>query len=154
MKEAELVEKTIVLRNLRVTKEVTETRRSLVRWLALSLGIINPGESRSWSIPVFDALLYFQFELAKDPTIAEISEYIGKRWSPINEKTLRYHLLQLKKASFVQNSKGKFFFTLPPNGEKYDIRSWMENYFNSEINPVKEKIIETAKSISNKTVIP
>ena len=44
--EAKLIQAEVKLRNLLVPKEVTETRRSMLRWLALSLGIINPGETR------------------------------------------------------------------------------------------------------------
>ena len=68
----------------------------MVRWLALSLGIINPGETRLSAIYVLDAMLYFQFQKKQDPNVEELSEYISKSWQPINEKTLRYHLLQLK----------------------------------------------------------
>ena len=91
-----------------MSKEVLETRRSTIRWLALSLGVINPGESRQGAIPVLDAIFNFQFVQKKDPSVPEISEYITGAWEPINDKTLRYHLLQLKKAKLVENSKGKY----------------------------------------------
>ena len=41
--ESKLIEHELVIRRLRLPKEVLETRRAIVRWLALSLGIINPG---------------------------------------------------------------------------------------------------------------
>ena len=77
LNEAELIENEITLRDMRLTKEVLETRRSIARWLALSLGIINPGESRLSAIAVLDALLYFQFMKRLDPNIAELKEYIN-----------------------------------------------------------------------------
>ena len=59
LNEAELIEKEMTIRNLRLTKEVLETRRSIARWLALSLGVINPGESRLSAVAVLDALMNF-----------------------------------------------------------------------------------------------
>ena len=118
--EAKLIQAEVKLRNLLVTKEVTETRRSMVRWLALSLGIINPGETRLSAIYVLDAMLYFQFQKRHDPNVEELSEYISKSWQPINEKTLRYHLLQLKKTNIIKNSKSKYYISDPSIGERYD----------------------------------
>ena len=55
LNEASLIESEITIRNLRLPGEVLETRRAAIRWLALSLGIINPGESRLSSLAVLDA---------------------------------------------------------------------------------------------------
>ena len=65
--ESELIEKELTLRNLRLTKEVLETRRSIVRWLALSLGVLNPGESRLSAVAVLDALVHYKFVERIDP---------------------------------------------------------------------------------------
>jgi len=148
--ESKLIEHELTLRNLRITKEVTETRRSLVRWLALTLGVISPGESRLSAVPVLDAILYFQFKEKKDPTVDELIEYIGKSWGEINEKTLRYHLLQLKKTNFVNNSKGKYFLVGPQIGDRYDADLWLANYFDSQVNQIKEKALTAMKELKNR----
>jgi hypothetical protein len=150
LNESKLIEREITLRNLRLTKEVTETRRSIVRWLALSLGVINSGESRLSAVAVLDAMLHFQFKQRTDPSVEEISAYIAASWEPMNEKTLRYHLLQLKKANIVNNSGGKYYFLSPPNGDKYDEGSWISNYFDSEITPIKDKIAAAVKELRNR----
>lgn len=111
--EAELIEKEITIRNLRLTKEVLETRRSTVRWLALTLGILNPGESRLSSIAVLDALVQYQFVKNMDPTVDDLMAYINANWESINEKTLRYHLLRMKKAGLVENSGGSSISSSP-----------------------------------------
>ncbi|MCL5440742.1 MAG: hypothetical protein M1448_02580 [Candidatus Marsarchaeota archaeon] len=147
LNESHLIEREITLRKLRLPKEVLETRRSIVRWLALSLGIINPGESRQNAIPVFDAMLSFQFVQKKDPTVQEIKSYIDSIWEPINEKTLRYHLLQLKKINMLDNSKGKYFMVLPPNVEKYDESAWAQHYLNFEVGMIKEGIASAIKEL-------
>lgn len=150
LNEAELIEREITLRNLRLTKEVAETRRSLVRWLALSLGVINPGESRLGALAVLDSILYFQFNKKEDPDVAQLSEYINKVWDQMNEKTLRYHLLQLSKANIVRHSKGRYSLTSPPIGDKYDEVAWVNNYFATEVAPVKDKIITAIKELKSR----
>jgi hypothetical protein len=148
--EAKLIQAEIKLRNLLITKEVTETRRSMVRWLALSLGIINPGETRLSAIYVLDAMLYFQFQKRHDPNVSELAEYISKSWQPINEKTLRYHLLQLKSANIMEHSKGRYFMLFPEDSEKYDEEAWIRGYFESEISPIREKITSIIREIKKR----
>ena len=150
LNEAELIENEITLRDMRLTKEVLETRRSIARWLALSLGIINPGESRLSAIAVLDALLYFQFIKKLDPNIAELTEYINDNWQNINEKTLRYHLLRFKKIGIIENSQGKFYFKMPGVGDKYDVEVWANNLFKEEFNNVINKVKEAVNELKNK----
>ena len=140
----------LTLRDLRITKEVTETRRSVVRWLALALGVITPGESRLTAVSVLDAMLYFQFGERRDPSVEELTEYINRSWGQINEKTLRYHLLQLKKTNILNNSKGKYFLTAPEMGDRYDPDTWVSNYLDLQINPIKEKIKIAIKELKSR----
>ncbi|MFI5412331.1 MAG: hypothetical protein ACHQX1_00375 [Candidatus Micrarchaeales archaeon] len=149
--ESKLIEREVTLRNLILTKEVTETRRSLIRWLALSLGVINPGESRQAAIAVFDSIMYFQFTEKRDPEVNEMMEYINRAWGdPINEKTLRYHLLQLSKANIVKHSKGKYFLPQADGAKSYDCEAWVNHYFISEINPIKEKLLSAMKELKTR----
>lgn len=150
LNEAKLIEKEFTLRNLRITKEVTETRRSIVRWLALTFGVISPGESRQSAVSVLDAILYFQFNEKRDPSVEELSEYINKLWGAINEKTLRYHLLQLKKANIVMHSKGRYYLSSPEVGDKYDVDLWVSNYLDSQVNPIKEKVTTAIKELKSR----
>jgi DNA-binding transcriptional ArsR family regulator len=148
--ESKLIEAELTLRDLRITKDVLETRRSMVRWLALALGIISPGESRLSAVSVLDAILYFQFQEKKDPTVEELSDYINKKWSPINEKTLRYHLLQLKKAGIVNNSKGKYFLKRDEGIDSNDIVGWVNSYIDSRVEPIKGKIANGMSELKNR----
>ena len=148
--ESRLIEKEITLRSLRLTKEIMETRRSMIRWLALSLGIINPGESRQSALSVLDALLYYQFSLKKDPTVEELSERIEATWGAINEKTLRYHLLQFKKADILNNYKGKYALVQQDLGERYDEVSWISDHLSREISEIKNNISIVLKELKNR----
>lgn len=151
LSESELIDKEVTLRNMRLTKEVLETRRSIVRWLALSLGVINPGESRLSSVAVLDALMNFQFIKKSDPTVGELSDYITKNWEPMNEKTLRYHLLRMKKMGLVENSQGKFFLKPPAVGDKYDALTWATGLYESDYKDIASKISEAIRELRNKS---
>ncbi len=150
LNEAKLIEGEVTLRNLRLTKEVTETRRSMVRWLALALGIINPGETRLSALGVLDAMLYYQFTLKQDPTVEELASYINGAWGEMNEKTLRYHLLQLKNASILTHAKGRYSFATVGQGERYDEGAWIDGYFSTELEPIRDKIATVIKELKGR----
>ncbi len=148
--ESELIEKEIVLRNLRLPNEVLETRRAMVRWLALSLGIINPGESRLGAIAVLDALLYFQFVKRSEARVADLSSYIVQNWEEMNEKTLRYHLLRMKKMGVVENEHGTFYLVPPKTGDRYDALGWSKSLFESDYKEIMEKVGNVINELKNK----
>jgi len=76
--------------------------------------------------------------------------YITKSWAPINEKTLRYHLLQLKNTNILNNSKGKYFLVAPDVGDRYDPDLWIANYLDLQINPIKEKLKIAMKELMSR----
>ena len=151
--ESELIDKEITLRKMRLTKEVLETRRSIARWLALSLGVINPGESRLSSVAVLDALVNFQFVKRSDPSVSELVDYISKNWEPINEKTLRYHLLRMKKMGLVENSQGKFYLKPPPIGDRYDAATWAGCLYDNDYKEISAGISEAIKELKSKATL-
>lgn len=153
LSESGLIEKELTLRNLRLTKEVLETRRSIVRWLALSLGVLNPGESRLSGVSVLDALVHFQFVERVDPTVSEIGEYIGKNWEQMNEKTLRYHLLRMKNMGLVENSQGKFRLSPPSTGDRFDAQTWAAGLYERDCKEIAEKIGDAIKEFKNKSAM-
>jgi hypothetical protein len=151
LNEASLIESEVTIRNLRLPNEVLETRRSAIRWLALSLGIINPGESRLSSLAVLDALINFQFVKNVDPTIKDMTDYINANWEEINEKTLRYHLLRMKKMGYVDNSVGRFYFRPPSTGDRFDPSNWAIKTFESNYNEIASKVSQVIKEVKNKS---
>ena len=96
---------------------------------------------------MLDSLLYFHFSAKADPTIEELQEYISKNWEPINEKTLRYHLLQFKKKGLIENAHGKFYMVKPNTGDTYDEKEWTRSYIESLVTPIQEKIILALKEL-------
>ncbi len=150
LNESELIEKEITIRNIRLTKEVLETKRSSIRWLALSLGVLNPGESRLSSLAVLDALVYFQFVKNVDPDVRMMTDYINSNWEEINEKTLRYHLLRMKKMGLVENANSRFCFSKPSIGDRFDASTWSSTLFQSDLKDVSQKIGEVIGSIKSR----
>ncbi len=150
LNEAQLIERELTVRSLRLSKEAKETRRAAIRWLALSIGVINPGESRLSAISVLDALVFFQFINNTDPDVNEMIGYISSKWEPINEKTLRYHLLRMKKMGIVENNQGKFFFRPPNSGDRFDAHVWASSLFSTFYGDVASKIGELINDLKTK----
>ena len=124
-----------------------------MRWLALTLGILNPGESRLSAVAVFDSLIHFQFVEKRDASAAELMEYIGKNWEVMNEKTLRYHLLRMKRMGIVENAQGKFCLTPPGTGDRFDSHTWARSLYEKDFSEIALKIGDAIKEIKAKTAI-
>jgi len=135
--ESKLIKKEVTLREILLSKEVLETKNSLIRWIALSLGLINQNESRLGVLSVFEALIYFQFVEKKDATFDEIMNYVQKQQQNLSEKSVRYHLLQLKRKGIVENKKGLWYFS---GSNRYDFNSWVDEYLSSISNSISPNI--------------
>ena len=125
MPESALIRGECLVRELQLNDEVKLTRKGLVRWLALSLGLISPHESRTGLLEVLEALLFFHYkrrDSKSDPDIHQLLEKIKEiRKSEPNPKAVRYHLLQLKKLGVIETRKRKYRFVLAPLQENDDL---------------------------------
>ena len=109
--ESNLIQSEIVLREMMLTEEVKMTRKSLVRWLALSLGLISPKESRQSVLTLFEALLFYHLKEKRGANYNDIIDYFKQQNMEMNEKTIRYHLTQLRKAGVLEDGRGTYKFT-------------------------------------------
>ena len=110
--ESKYIENEITVRKMRVSGDVLLTRKSMVRWLALSLGLISPNESRQMMIDLLDVLLTFHFK-GEEPTSSEIIGALKKKKKELgekNEKAVRYHLTQLVKKGILVSNNRKYSF--------------------------------------------
>jgi len=108
--ESKYIKSEIILRELALPEEVLLTRKSTVRWLALSLGLINPNESRTIVIDLLDALLYFH-HMGKRPRTKDLVEKMKE--SGLSEKNIKavyYHLERLQEMGVINREKGEYFF--------------------------------------------
>ena len=109
--ESKYIKKEIIIREMGLNDEVKLTRNSLVRWVALSLGLISPNESRKLLIGLLDVLFEF-FAKGEEPTTKEILEALGKKkGAEQNPKAVYYHLQKLKERGLLQREKGKYFIS-------------------------------------------
>jgi DNA-binding transcriptional ArsR family regulator len=109
--ESGLIQSEVVLREMMLTDEVKMTRKSLIRWLALSLGLISPKESRQSVLTLFEALLFYHLKDKRGANYTDITEYFKQQSVEMNEKTIRYHLTQLRKAGVLEDGRGIYKFT-------------------------------------------
>lgn len=108
--ESKLIESEVLLRVLKLPDDVLLTRKSTIRWLALSLGLINPNESRTVLIDLLDVLFEFHRE-GKNPTTKDILERMKKNTGEEqNPKAVYYHLQRLTDSGMVERKKGEYFF--------------------------------------------
>ena len=151
MPESQLIREECLVRNLQFNEDVKLTRKALVRWLALSLGLISPNESRMGLLEVLEALLYFHFEKI-EPDIHQILEKVKeiKKEEP-NPKAVRYHLLQLKKMGLIEAKKLKYRFVLAPLQENDDLSVALAHIYRQRMDASFEKIGK-ALSLLKKTM--
>jgi len=106
--ESRLIKSELILREMSLPSDVLLARKSLVRWLALSLGLILPNESRTLLLDVLDALLYFHVK-KESPTTRDILERLeAEGGEKPNPKAVYYHLLRLKNAGLLGRNKGRY----------------------------------------------
>jgi hypothetical protein len=124
--ETELVRRSFTIRKMDFPQEVLLTKRSLVRWFALSSGLISPKESRSGVLDVLDALFYFQISKRKFPKISELNSYLVSQKKKIGEKALRYHLARLFNLGLLEWRGKRISFSTNPMFGKDDISKGFE----------------------------
>ena len=132
--ESEYIEKSIVIRDMRLPQEVMLTKASLVRWLALSLGLINPNESRKSVIDIIEVLFDNYFKGKGFVSVDEIMEKLRARNVNISEKTVRYHLLRMVKRGVVKHKNKMYSIVIPDTDEDCIdalIKSYDEGYRNA-----------------------
>ncbi|MCR4335637.1 MAG: hypothetical protein NUV57_03820 [archaeon] len=119
--EAEYVRKSFTIRKMDFPPEVAMTKRSLLRWFALSFGLISEKESRSTILNILDGFFYFQVSKKYAPTTYELLDRLKEQDKKIDEKLLRYHLKRLIDVGLIERNKGKLSFVNDPTADKNDI---------------------------------
>ncbi len=146
--ESELIRSEIVLRDMQFLSEVKLAKKSLVRWLALSLGLISPNESRTLILDILEALFGFHFK-EHSPTMHEIIAEVGRINPRSNHKAIRYHIGQLKKQGILSRTKGRYGFSLSPSQENRDAGSALEYLYVSQAKGSFEKIKKAISALEH-----
>lgn len=139
--EAELIRKTIILRKLDLPPSVLLTKRSLLRWLALSLGLISENESRTALLEIMDALFYFLLKKGKNPTSEEIKNYLEReKHMQVSERLVRYHLNKLISLGLLTRKNARYYINPAPNAERDDVAASVDFYIKKEVEEWSEQI--------------
>lgn len=129
--EAALIRQEHIVRDMQLFSDVKLTRRGLIRYLALSLGLISPNESRTLILDILDAL--FQCHFAREePDIHTLMDRINAIRPPEDPgqiKAVRYHLHGLKEKGLLERKSGHYKFALPPMAEKPDLGEAFEHLY-------------------------
>jgi DNA-binding transcriptional ArsR family regulator len=106
--ESRLIKSELTIRELALPDDVLIARKSLIRWVALSLGMILPNESRTLILDIIDVIFEFHVK-GESPTtkdiIARLEENSKEKQ---NSKAVYYHLQKLKEAGIIKRKKGRY----------------------------------------------
>ena len=140
--EAELVRGEFLVRQLDMPPSVGLTKKSLLRWVALSLGLISKNESRDKGFLVLDALFYFLFTKKLEPTTLDVQARIKeKNKIEMGEKLIRYHLNRLIEIKILKRNGLKYGVNPAPSSEKRDsLKESFEYWFAKEMQKQTEQI--------------
>jgi predicted transcriptional regulator len=109
--ESKFIRKEITIRNMWLADEVRLTRKSLVRWVALSLGLISPKESRDLIVDLLDVLFGF-FAKGESPSTQDILDKLKKKkGEEPNPKAVYYHLQKLMEQGLLKREKGRYYIS-------------------------------------------
>jgi len=109
--ESRLIKSEVIIREMSLPDDVLLAKKSLVRWIALSLGLILPNESRTLLLDVLDALLYFHVKRMQPTTQDILSKLEADSGKPANPKAVYYHLLKLKDSGILIRKKGRYMLS-------------------------------------------
>ncbi|MEM3362316.1 MAG: hypothetical protein QXV64_02720 [Candidatus Anstonellaceae archaeon] len=138
--EKEFILKEYLVRDMQLFSEVKLTKKGLIRYLCLSLGLVQPNESRTLIFDIVEALLYFHFR-GIEPTAKEIEEKVNsQREKKASFKSIMYHLLQLKKQGIITKKDNKYIFVIPSMAEDRELENALEQIYLENIRMAFEKI--------------
>ncbi|MBN1941155.1 MAG: hypothetical protein JW772_03155 [Candidatus Diapherotrites archaeon] len=145
--ESGLVRKSYVIRQMDLPPSVKLTKRSLLRWFALSFGLISSGESRSTVLLVLEALFTLLLTSKKNPSTIEIQSFIKEKFQKkISEKLIRYHLNRLIDSGLLVRRKARYYLNNNPYAEPDNLHEsfnhWIKQPVNNSMNDISEVLMK------------
>ncbi|MEW6295579.1 MAG: hypothetical protein AB1467_04770 [Candidatus Diapherotrites archaeon] len=132
--ESELVRKTFTLRVMDLPPNIKLTKRSLLRWFALSFGLLSEKESRTTVLDVLDSLFYLALAKKIEPSTLDVQKHIkDKTGKLVSEKLIRYHLNRLKDLDLLLRKKQRYSFNPCPTAERTDLKASFNHYVSKPI---------------------
>jgi len=139
--ESGLVRKTFIVRQMDLPPSVKLTKRSLLRWFALSFGLISSGESRNTVLLVLDSLFSLLLTSKSNPSTTDIQAGIKEKFQKkISEKLIRYHLNRLIESGLVVRRKARYFINNNPYAEPNNLKESFAHWFKQPANTAMSDI--------------
>ncbi|MFH0714565.1 MAG: hypothetical protein V1847_01405 [Candidatus Diapherotrites archaeon] len=148
--ESQLVHRSLTLREMDLPPSVKLTKRSLLRWWALSLGLISEKESRSMVLDVLDALFYFQYSKKIDPSVQEILKYVKeKSGKKTSQRLVCYHLNRLMEWNLIVLKGNKYYFNSAPSAERKDLKATLQHFVEKPMQEQWKQVEEVSERLQN-----
>lgn len=149
--ESELVRKTFTFRKMDLPPSIALTKRSLLRWFALSFGLISEQESRDTVLNVLDALFYFLLSKKQNPSTLDIQAHIAEKYhKKIGEKLLRYHINKLIALELLSRKSNRYCLNnspyAEPNALEESFKHWVKQPVNQTMDDVEKVLGKLAES--------
>lgn len=142
--EAKLIKEERTIRVLHIGEEVKLSKQSSIRYIALSLGLISPKETRTGFLEVFEALMD-SFMEGKGIVIKELTEKLEKKG--IDEKTIYYHVKRLQNLGIVKKREGEYFIG---DGFEKDFVKIVEESYKKTMDEMLNNIKEVYTSLKHR----
>lgn len=118
------------------------TKASAIRWIALSLGLVNPNETRTLALDIFSILLV---NPEKEWTINELhSKLVDTIGRGASIKSLYYHIEKMKSKGIITKASGKYYLT----GKRFFGDKIKEHYLR-----LLSQILDNVKNVSKKITL-
>ncbi|MCX6803097.1 MAG: hypothetical protein NTY48_00840 [Candidatus Diapherotrites archaeon] len=150
--EAELIRREFTLRQIDLPSSVMFTRKSLLRWCCLSLGLISPKETRDKGFLVFDSLFHFLFTKKQFPTTLDLQAFIKEKNSvEMSEKLIRYHLNRLIDLGVIARDGLTYTINPSPTCEQRDslkesFKAWTQKILIEETGKIADALEKLQKA--------
>jgi len=144
--ESRLIRSEMTLRELSLPDDVLLARKSLIRWVALSLGMILPNESRRLLLDILEVL--FGFHIKKEaPTTKDIIAGLEKLTkAEQNPKAVYYHLQRLQNLGFLTRKKGRYYLG---EGEEKSLREIFRDLYAKKADTAFSNIDKALEKLEN-----
>ncbi len=146
MPESRLIRSELTIREMALPEDVLLARKSLIRWIALSLGMILPNESRRLLLDILEVLFEFHVK-GEAPTTKDIIARLkeGSESEP-NPKAVYYHLLRLKQMGILSRKKGRYYLG---DGEKRNLKEIFREFYMKKADSAFSNIDTALEKLEN-----
>lgn len=144
--EAEFIRREFTICEMDFPESVALTKKSLLRWCCLSLGLISKNESRDKVIAIYDLLFTALFKKKENPTTLEIMDELKNKYKiETSEKLIRYHINRLIELNIIKRKNNKYYINPSQSSDKRN--SISESYKAHVVKQIEKELTKTASAL-------